>query len=125
MADAELRRSAVAALGQPALASSIMATPDMIWPEVQKPHWNPSCSMSANWSGWSIPFCSSPSIVVIFLPSCIATGVMQDKTRRPSMCTVHAPHSPRSHAYFVPVSANFSRSASRSVMRGPTVIARG
>jgi hypothetical protein len=72
---------------------------------VQNPHWNPSCSMNANWSGWSIPFCSSPSIVVIFLPSCIAVRVMQDKTRRPLMCTVHAPHSPRSHAFFVPVNA--------------------
>jgi hypothetical protein len=28
----------VAALGQPAFASSIMATPDMSCPEVQKPH---------------------------------------------------------------------------------------
>ena len=38
----------LAALGQPAFASSIMATADMIWPEVQKPHWNPSCSMNAD-----------------------------------------------------------------------------
>ena len=26
-----------------------------------------------------MPFCSSPSIVVIFLPSCIAASVMQDR----------------------------------------------
>jgi hypothetical protein len=32
------RTSAVAALGHPAFASSIMATADMIWPEVQNPH---------------------------------------------------------------------------------------
>jgi len=30
--------SVVAALGQPAFASSIIATADMIWPEVQNPH---------------------------------------------------------------------------------------
>ena len=97
--------SAVAALGQPAFASSIMATPDMICPDVQKPNWKPSRSMNAAWSGWSAPSRSSPSIVVILLPSCMAASVMQDSTRRPSTCTVHAPHSPRSHPFFVPVSA--------------------
>src|ERR1700736_3951354 len=71
-----------------------------------------------------MPFCSSPSIVVMFLPSCIATSVMQDKTRRPSMCTVQAPHSPRSHAFLVPVSPRFSRNASSSVVRGSTAIVR-
>jgi hypothetical protein len=35
-----LRRSAVAALGQPAFASSIRGRADMIWPGVQNPHWN-------------------------------------------------------------------------------------
>jgi hypothetical protein len=55
-----LRKSAVTALGQPALASSIKATPDMIWPEVQNPHWKPSCSMNASWSGCSLASCTSP-----------------------------------------------------------------
>ena len=46
-----LPTSAVAALGQPAFASSINATADMICPEVQKPHWKPSFSMKAAWTG--------------------------------------------------------------------------
>src|SRR5271165_3606839 len=58
------------------------------------------------------------------LPSCMAASVMQDSTRRPSTCTVHAPHSPRSHPFFVPVSASSSRKASSSVMRGSIVSAR-
>jgi 2Fe-2S iron-sulfur cluster binding domain len=32
-------------------ASSIMATADMIRPDVQRPHWKPSCSMNAVWRG--------------------------------------------------------------------------
>src|SRR5436853_1899273 len=49
---------------------------------------------------------------------------MQDRTRRPSIWTVHAPHSPRSHDFLGPVKANSSRNASSSVVRGSTVIAR-
>src|SRR5215813_5350637 len=117
-----LARSAVAELGQPAFASSIIATAEMICPEVQKPHWKPSCSMDAAWSGWSWPSRSTPSMVVMRLPSCIAAKVMQDSPRRPSTCTVHVPHSSRSHPFFVPVSAGSSRNASSSVMRGSTMI---
>jgi hypothetical protein len=116
--------SAVAALGQPAFASSVMATPDMICPDVQNPHWNPSCSMNVAWTGWSSPSCSSPSMVVIRFPSCITAKVMQDRTRRPSTWTVHAPHSPLSQPLFVPVSDSSSRSASSRVMRGSTMIVR-
>src|SRR6266478_9591340 len=49
---------------------------------------------------------------------------MHDRTRRPSIWTVHAPHSPRSHAFFGPVNANSSRNASRSVARGSTFSVR-
>ena len=48
-----LLTSAVAALGQPAFASSIIATPDMICPDVQNPHWKPSCSTNSAWTGRS------------------------------------------------------------------------
>ena len=42
----------------PAFASSIMATPDMICPDVQKPHWKPSRSMNAAWRSRS----SAPTV---------------------------------------------------------------
>jgi hypothetical protein len=83
----------VAALGQPAFASSIIATPDMICPDVQNPHWKPSCSTNAAWTGRSLPLQSL--MVVIRLPSCITARVTQNGTRRPSTWTVHAPQSPR------------------------------
>jgi hypothetical protein len=89
----------VAELGQLAFASSIIATAEMICPEVQKPHWKPSRSMDAAWSGWSWPSRSTPSMVVMRLPSSIADKVMHDSPRRSSTCTVHVPHSPRSHPY--------------------------
>ncbi len=57
-------------------------------------------------------------MVVMRLPSCMAARVMQDNTRRPSMWTVQAPHSPRSHPFFVPVNPTPSRNASSSVVRG-------
>src|SRR3712207_3108687 len=43
--------------------------------------------------------------------------------RSPSTRTVHAPHSPRSQPFFVPVSARRSRSASSSVTLGSTATA--
>src|SRR5690349_19646876 len=49
---------------------------------------------------------------------------MQERTRRPPTWTVHAPHSPRSQAFFVPVKPSSSRNASSSVVRGSTIIAR-
>src|SRR3989441_716521 len=58
------------------------------------------------------------------LPSCIAARVMQERTLRPSTWTVHAPHSPRSHAFFVPVKPSSSRNASSNVVRGSTVMVR-
>src|SRR6202050_1982769 len=45
-------------------------------------------------------------------------NVRQEFTRRPFMCTVHAPHWPWSQPFFVPGSWRFSRSASRRVTRG-------
>ena len=45
-----------------------------------------------------------PSIVVIFLPATADTAVAHARMGLPSMCTVHAPHRPIPHEYFVPVS---------------------
>ena len=45
------------------------ATDDMSMPEVQKPHWKAPSSRNAFWIGWSLPFTSSPSEVIIFVPS--------------------------------------------------------
>src|SRR5216684_1202713 len=58
------------------------------------------------------------------LPSCMAASAMHDTMRRPSICTVQAPHSPRSQPFFVPVSPSSSRNASSSVMRGSTISVR-
>ena len=44
------------------------------------------------------------------LLSCIAAKVMQERTRRPSTCTVHARHSPRSHAFLDAASSTTTRS---------------
>jgi hypothetical protein len=63
-------------------------------------------------------------MVVIRLPSCMAARIMQDTTRRPSICTVQAPHSPRSHPFFVPVRLSCPRSASSSVVRGSSKMVR-
>src|SRR5207249_9936291 len=58
------------------------ATTDMIWPGVQKPHWNASASMNARCTGCS-PFSPSPdasfvspSIVSTCLPSHAIASVM-------------------------------------------------
>src|SRR5256886_15724535 len=54
------------------------ATIDMIWPGVQKPHWNASASMNARCTGWSSPSFASPSIVSTRLPSHATASVMQE-----------------------------------------------
>src|SRR5260370_15099506 len=50
--------------------------------------------------------------------------VIEERTRRPSIWSVDAPHSPRSHDFFGPVKANSSRKASSNVVRGSTLIVR-
>src|SRR4051794_40314780 len=57
-------------------------------------------------------------MVVISSPSCIAAKQRQEFTRRPLMCTVHAPHWPWSHPFFEPVRCRCSRRQSRRVVRG-------
>jgi len=82
-----LLTSGAAALGQPAFASSIIATPDVIFPDVQNPHWKPLCSTNA----------CRPLMVVIRSPSCITARVTHGPTvkwwlhdafwPRPGRCT--------------------------------------
>src|ERR1700730_14306234 len=59
-------------------------------------------------------------MVVVSLPCAMTARVKQDKTRLPSRCTVQAPHAPRSHPFFVPVSSNRPLNVSTSVTRGST-----
>src|SRR5262249_15904523 len=60
---------------------------------------------------------ASPSIVVTSRSRTITPSIMHASTRRPSTCTVHAPHSPRSQPFFVPVRPRRSRNVSSSVAR--------
>src|SRR5207237_1668582 len=57
-------------------------------------------------------------MVVISSSSCIAAKQRQELTRRPLMCTVHAPHWPWSHPFLDPVRCRCSRRQSRRVVRG-------
>ena len=84
--------------------------------------------MKARWTGCRAPVAppagASPSIVVIVLRWAMTTSVMHDSTRRPSTCTVQAPHWPWSHPFLLPVRPAYSRSASSSVTRGSSWSAR-
>ena len=80
--------------------------------------------MKAACSGCSSSPFANPSIVVMSRSSARSASVMQASTRRPSMCTVQAPHSPRSQPFFVPVRPRRSRNASRRVERTSTVALR-
>src|SRR5262249_24407175 len=61
---------------------------------------------------------SNPSIVVIKAPLTSSTVTRQDRSARPSMCTVHEPHNPLPHPYFVPVSRRSSRITHKSGWSG-------
>src|SRR6266566_1073600 len=74
--------------------------------------------MNAACTGCRFTCAATPSIVVTSRSRTIAASVMQASTGRPSTCTVQAPHSPRSHPFFVPVRPSRSRSVSSSVARG-------
>src|SRR2546425_2229934 len=96
------------------------ATADMIWPDVQYPHWYPSRATNAACMGCNLSGAPRPSMVVISSPSCITARVRHEVTRLPFTCTVHAPHCPWSQPFLVPVRATVSRMQSRSVVRGST-----
>src|SRR5262249_8084040 len=101
------------------------ATADMIWPDVQYPHWYPSQAKNAACRGCKLSGVPRPSMVVISSPSCITASVRHEFTRLPFTCTVHAPHCPWSQPFFVPVNWSRSRSISNSDARTSTVIACG
>ena len=66
-------------------------------------------------------FWRQASIVVTWRPSACTAGVRHDTTRRPSRCTVHAPHCPWSQPFLAPVNPSCSRSTSSSDERGSRV----
>src|SRR5579859_3936923 len=102
----------------PAWPSSRSFTADMIWPGVQYPHWNASCSTNAVCMGCSSPSAARPSIVVTARPSHATASVRHASTRLPSTHTVHAPQVPWSQPFFDPVSPRCSRKASSRLTRG-------
>src|SRR5712692_8871171 len=59
-------------------------------------------------------------MVVICLPTAALTGMMHERTARPSTCTVHEPHCATPHPYLVPVSPTCSRIAHNSGVLGST-----
>src|SRR5205814_338314 len=56
--------------------------------------------MNAACTGCRFTCAATPSIVVTSRSRTIAASIMQASTRRPSTCTVQAPHSPRSQPFF-------------------------
>src|ERR1700752_4621823 len=84
------------------------ATADMICPDWQYPHCGTSSSIQAFWTGCDAS-ADRPSMVVIFFPAMLETGVMQEREASPSMCTVHAPHSAMPQPNLVPVMFRESR----------------
>src|SRR3546814_6832054 len=94
-------------------------------PGVQKPHWSPWHSRSADWTGDSSPSGDAmPSTVVTSLPSACTANMRHERTAAPSTRTVHAPHTPCSQPRWVPVRWQRSRRKSASVSRGSTVSLR-
>src|SRR5262249_27857234 len=92
----------------------------MSMPGVQYPHCSPCSSIEPCWSGWSVPFCSSPSTVISSRPCAWTANTVQDLTGRPSSRTVQAPQWVVSQPMWVPVSRKFSRIRWTSRRRGST-----
>src|SRR5207253_11252850 len=74
-------------------------------------------SFQASWTGCD-PSVDSPSMVVIFLPMARLACKKQERTARPSISTVQAPHWPMPQPYFVPVRPIESRSTHNSGVSG-------
>jgi hypothetical protein len=60
-------------------------------------------------------------MVVILARATALIGTTQERTGRPSRCTVQAPHSPAPHPNFVPVKPRLSRNTHNSGVSPPTV----
>src|SRR5260370_12294790 len=64
-------------------------------------------------------------MVVIALPAASETECRHERTGRPSISTVQAPHCPSPHPYFVPVkSSRFRRTDSRLSSGGASTLRR-
>jgi hypothetical protein len=59
-------------------------------------------------------------MVVTSFPTARETGVLHDRTGRPSRCTVQAPHCATPQPYFVPVKPRCSRKTQSSGVEGST-----
>ncbi len=92
----------------------------MIIPGVQYPHWKAPSSRKACWTGWSLPRCSSPSMVVTGAPTAFATGVTHESTACWPTQTVQAPHWPSPHPYLVPLSPRSPRRTPSRLRVGST-----
>src|SRR5262245_42562709 len=115
--------SICSAVGVGCFSSS--AVQAMTKPGVQNPHCCASLSQNACWTGWSLPFCSSPSTVRIFLPCASMASVVQEYTGLPSTIIVQAPQVARSQTRLAPVMSRSLRNASSSVTRGSTLTCLG
>src|SRR5271169_1336029 len=93
------------------------ATADMICPDWQYPHCGTSSSIHALCTGCDASV-DKPSMVVIFFPATLETGVMQEREASPLICTVQAPHSAMPQPNFVPVMFSVSRRTHRSGICG-------
>src|SRR5665213_1646514 len=78
------------------------AAADMICPDWQYPHCGTSTAIHARCTGWLLSG-EIPSMVVIFFPATLDTGVTHERAAEPSTCTVHAPHSAMPQPNFVRV----------------------
>src|SRR5581483_6732686 len=96
----------------------------MICQGVQNPHCSASASTNARCSACIRPSFSRPSMVVTSCPAQSTASLRQAYSARPSTITVHAPQSPMSHDFLVPVRPRSKRSASTSVRRGSTLSGR-
>src|SRR6266567_2233752 len=85
-----------------------------------EPHCGTSCSIQAFCTLCSTPFCASPSIVVICLPTASLTGSEHERTASPLICTVQAPHWEMPQPYLVPVRPTFSRITHKRGVSGAT-----
>src|SRR6476660_7460718 len=106
-----------ASVGFEVLASSAAA--DMICPAWQYPHCGTSTASQARCIG-CVPSAESPSMVVISEPCTRCTGVRHDRVGVPFTWTVHAPHCPMPHPYFVPLRSTTSRRTQSSGMSAGT-----
>src|SRR5437764_15153628 len=82
----------------------------MINPGSHAPHIVTCSASHACCTGWD-PLGDNPSMVVIWAPSSVPIATLQLIAARPSIITVHAPQSPLSQPYLVPVRLDASRSA--------------